>query len=138
MRKRTELLQLEKIPSGTAQQRRYAFINGRAVNYPYKSLKQARKIYHEALSKLEKQETYDGAIKLNITFSYKTKEKKKILFFWKTTRPDLDNLAKVFIDQLVQHEFIVDDSNIVQLTLTKRWDTYSYVLFELEEVTDGC
>lgn len=138
MRKRTELLQLEKIPSGTAQQRRVAYVNGRIMSYPSKSLEEARRIYHKALSKLDKQAPYSGAIKLTILFTYKTKEKKRINGFWKTTRPDVDNLAKVFIDQLMHEGIIQEDSNIVQLNISKRWDTNSYIMFELEEVASGC
>ena len=134
MRKRTELIQLDKIPSGTAQQRRVAYVNGRITSYPSKSLEEARRIYHKALSKLDKQEPYSGAIKLTLLFGYKTKDKKKIKNIWKTSRPDLDNIAKVFIDQLMKHEIIQEDSNIVQLSISKFWDERSYVLFELEEV----
>lgn len=138
MRKRTELINLDKIPSGTAQQRKMAVVKGRIMTYPSKTLEEARRIYARELKKLEKDDPYSGAIKLSIVFGYGTKEKKKIRQQWKTTKPDLDNIAKVFIDSLMHHGFIEEDSNIVQLSLTKHWDDHSYILFVLEEVENGC
>lgn len=37
-----------------------------------------------------------------------------------TSKPDLDNFAKMFIDQLVTMRFLEDDKQVVQLKIAKR------------------
>lgn len=135
MQKLTRLIELEKIPSGTSQQRKIAYVNGRVMSYPSKSLEEARKIYAYALRMAKKpSEPLSGAIKLSLVFLYGTKDKRKIKGIWKTTKGDVDNIAKVFIDSLVREGWLVDDANIVCLSVQKKWYESSKILFELEEV----
>lgn len=135
MRQTTQIIKLDSIPTGTAQQRKMAYRNGKVMSYPSKSLEKARRVYNVALRGCEKpSEPFAGAVKLTLGFHYGTKDKRKIQGIWKTTRPDCDNVAKVFVDSLVHHGWMVDDANIVQLSITKTWDTRSYVFMILEEV----
>lgn len=135
MRKITELIKLEQIPSGTAQQRKVAYMHGRVMSYPSKSLSKTRSVYAMALRGARKpSEPFTGAVKLSLSFLYATKDKRKQRAYWKTTRPDCDNLAKVFIDELVHEGWLVDDSIISSLTITKRWHTEAMILLEIEEV----
>lgn len=138
MRKITEVIKLDKIPSGTKQQRGTTIINGRAISYPKKSLEHARAVYAYAFSKLKKpSEPFKGPCKLTIAFIYGTTDKKKIRLHWKDTKPDYDNLAKVFTDALKNNGYIIDDNQISTATVSKWWEAESKILFELEELTDG-
>lgn len=138
MRKIVEVMKLEEIPRGTAQQRKLSIVNGRAMSYPSKTLAHARAVYAYQFAKLGRpKEPFKGPCKLTLAFVFGTKEKKKIREHWKTTKPDCDNLAKVFIDALNHNGFLSDDNQISSLSVSKWWDSESKILFELEELTDG-
>lgn len=130
--KRTVMIQLDQIPSGTAQQRKIAMNNGMIRSYPSKSLQRTRAIYDKALAPITP-EHLTGAIKLTLVFYYATSDKKKRQLEYKVTRPDCDNLAKVFIDSLMHHGWFEDDSQICTLSVSKRWSDRAMILMEIEE-----
>lgn len=135
MQKVTRIIYPEKIPSGTSQQRKLAVINGKATSYPSKTLKETWRIYGDALRRTEQPlKPLDGPCKITVSFNYGTKDKRKINGIYKVTKPDLDNLLKPFIDSLVRHKYLTDDSIIVQISALKRWDDKNVIAFELEEV----
>lgn len=135
MRKITRLIELDKIPTGTAQQRKIAVNHGIVRSYPSKSLEATRRVYDIALKGAEVPlEAFGGAIRLTVSFIYGTSDKRKIRQGYKTTSPDLDNTLKPFQDALVRNHYLVEDSNVVQLNLQKRWGASSQILFILEEL----
>ncbi|MCI6692524.1 MAG: RusA family crossover junction endodeoxyribonuclease [Clostridium sp.] len=84
----------------------------------------------------------EGAIKAKIIAYYKipksyTKTKRlacKQNIILPTKKPDADNIAKIIIDSLNNIAFH-DDSQIVHLTVIKRWtEEQERVEFELEEI----
>lgn len=84
----------------------------------------------------------EGPIKANIIAYYKipksyTKTKRlacKQNIILPTKKPDIDNIAKIIIDSLNNIAFH-DDSQIVHLTVIKRWtEEQERVEFELEEI----
>lgn len=138
MKKISHIFKLEEIPRGTAQQRKLAIVNGRAKSYPSKSLEHARSVYAYQFAKLGRpSEPLKGPCRLTLVFIFGTKDKKKIRDHWKTTKPDCDNLAKIFIDELNHYGAITDDNQISSLSVSKWWDSESKILFVLEELTDG-
>ena len=79
-------------------------------------------------------------IELDITFCYerpknhfRTKNKKKILKhdapFWKVGRPDIDNLAKFYLDCIQDKNcgFIKDDAQVVSLHARKVYGHENYI-----------
>jgi len=64
-------------------------------------------------------EPLDGTLSVEITWAFERKGQSD--FEWKNTRPDLDNLAKLLLDELVRAGIIADDSRVVELTLRKLW-----------------
>lgn len=84
----------------------------------------------------------EGPIKANIIAYYKipksyTKTKRlacKQNIILPTKKPDIDNIAKIIIDSLNNIAFH-DDSQIVHLTVIKKWtEEQERVEFELEEI----
>ena len=79
-----------------------------------------RLAYHLLRYRPEKPLT--GPVGLYITWMFPTDKKKD----WgrpKTTRPDLDNMAKGILDVLTELKFWKDDNQVVELCLVKYWSS---------------
>ena len=111
-------LYLQQIPSGTAQMKRTNRATG--VFFEPKSVRAARFIYTSLLRGFAPRVPYEGEIVLSVRFAYATKDKKK-RGKKKTTRPDCDNLVKLFIDCMTSVGFWKDDAQIVILEIEKAW-----------------
>lgn len=124
-------LTFSQIPTGTAQQKKF----GHGYVYESKNAREARKMYQEQLQKIAPDHPLTKAVSLEIEFEYVIKDKKKKGTL-KTSRPDLDNVAKLFIDELMKAGFIVDDSQIVKLCLFKRFseDDEARIKVDLKEI----
>ena len=84
---------------------------------------------------------YDGSLRLGISYCLpllKTEKKAIREKGWTThaKRPDLDNLAKQFLDCLGKLLFYTDDSRIVHLSLKKYRSESPGIGVTLEVVTD--
>ena len=84
---------------------------------------------------------YDGALRLGISYCLpllKTEKKAIKEQGWTThsKRPDLDNLAKQFLDCLGKLLFYTDDSRIVHLSFKKYRSESPGIGVTLEVVTD--
>jgi len=126
-------LTFDTMPKGTAQQKRY---NGRTHTYfKSKALRDTEFIFFESLYPYAPDKPSEKPIALSITFRFDVKDKKK----WgryKTSVPDVDNYAKSFIDQMVKAGFFVDDSQIADLHLVKKWNQEAAIYVEWEELED--
>lgn len=107
-----------KPPTKTAQQKRVAFINKKAIFYNSKEQKKQNAFF---ISEINKQkgnfETLNQGIEIEIKFYFKKKSAKDLMP--KITRPDLDNLAKALIDCFVKAGVIEDDGLVYKLVLEK-------------------
>lgn len=82
--------------------------------------------------------TIEGVCYVRINFYYKhTKDSErvakrdKLQFVEKSTRPDLDNLAKGVLDCLVDAEVLKDDGQISRLTLSKYYSDTEKVTIDI-------
>ena len=73
-----------------------------------------------------------NGLSVRLDFVFKTSKKKEI-GTWKTTRSDLDNLAKLVLDagNGVLYE---DDGQVAELLVRKRWDTEAKTIIEVREL----
>ena len=112
------ILTMDQIPSGTAQMKRY---DGRTKHY-FKSarLQQTEDFYLAELAKYRPVTPIEGPVSLDIDFDYFIKDKKK-RGRWKTSRPDVDNVAKLLIDCMTKLGFWVDDAQIARLRVSKHY-----------------
>ena len=124
------ILELPENPKGTAQMIRHTSHG----TYLPKNLKQTVEMYKAALDPYGG-EFLTGPLALSVKWVYQVKDRKK----WgkmKPSVPDLDNIAKPFIDCMTRVGFWVDDSQIVKLKLEKWYGgkpLVGVVLMEVEE-----
>lgn len=122
------ILELPENPKGTAQMIRHTSHG----TYLPKNLKQTVEMYKAALDPYGG-EFLTGPLALSVTWVYQVKDRKK----WdtrKTSVPDLDNIAKPFIDCMTRKGFWMDDSQIVKLKLEKWYGSSPLVIVELTEM----
>lgn len=108
-------------PTRTAQQKGLRVIHGHAHFFEKKEVSQAKALLKDQLLKFVPDHPIEGAVRLDVTFAFGTKDKKKIRGEFRTTRPDLDNLFKGLADCLTDLGFWNDDSQIVNMSLRKLW-----------------
>lgn len=127
-------LYFETMPKGTAQQKRY---NGRTHTYfKDRKLMETEKEFFFALRPYAPEKPSELPIELHIWFYFDVKEKKK----WgkpKVSKPDVDNFAKAFIDQMGKSGFFRDDSQITDLHIEKYYAEKATIVVEWEEIKDG-
>jgi Holliday junction resolvase RusA-like endonuclease len=80
-----------------------------------------------------------GPLGLSLIYVYPFKATEKSVYrslgyAWHDTRPDCDNIAKVFIDVLAEEQFMINDSQIVQLRVEKQRQKEPRILFNLYRV----
>lgn len=108
-------------PTRTAQQKGLRVVHGRAQFYEKKEVSQAKALLKDQLLKFVPDHPIEGAVRLDVTFAFGTKDKKKQRQEFRTTRPDIDNLFKGLADCMTNLGFWNDDSQIVSLSLRKLW-----------------
>jgi len=83
------------------------------------------KSFQAWLVKWRPAEPIGGPLRVSVNFGYAPLEKHKrkhggaTVIEAKITRPDCDNLVKMVLDCLVKSGYIVDDSNVTALSVTK-------------------
>lgn len=138
-------LHFETMPKGTAQQKGVYIRNGKPHFYEKGNTEEARQIFTYALKQHKPAKPSEHPVKLTLWFAFDTKNKK----LWgkdaedgqepwqkreyKPTRPDVDNIAKLFID-CMNGIFFKDDSQIVELRLIKTYAEKAVVMVAWEEV----
>ena len=122
------------MPKGTAQMKRY---NGRTHTYfKDRTLMETEREFALALRPHAPKEPSLAPIKLSIWFYFDVKDKRK----WthpKVTKPDVDNYAKAFIDQMTKCGFWIDDCQITSLHLEKYYAEKAAIFVQWEEIENG-
>lgn len=108
-------------PTRTAQQKGLRVVHGHAHFFEKKEVSQAKALLKDQLLKFVPDHPIEGAVRLDVTFAFGTKDKKKQRAEYRTTRPDLDNLFKGLADCMTDLGFWNDDSQIVNMSLRKLW-----------------
>ena len=111
------------IPSATAQQRGHG-AHGKTWESP--GLKAARAAWQALFEKHRPKKPLEGAVEVCAILCYHAAVGR---FTPKTTRPDLDNLAKVIGDALMAAGIVAEDSTIYH------WDIYKFNIPTEENVT---
>lgn len=108
-------------PTATAQMKGLRIVNGHAHFFEKKPVSQAKALLKDQLLKFVPDHPIEGAVRLDVTFAFGTKDRKKQRQEFRTTRPDIDNLFKGLADCMTDLGFWNDDSQIVSLSLRKLW-----------------
>lgn len=120
---------MEKIPSMTAQQG--TRLNKKGWIYTDPEMKRISNQFQVMLVPFKKEfgDESLSPLKLSISFVYEGNYAK-----FKTTKPDLDNLEKCFIDAMQKIGFFKNDAQIVEKNSKKGYNTYCGIGFELNEL----
>lgn len=105
----------------TAQQKGASIAGGRIHFYEKDKVKAQRREYQILLKNYVPKKPIEGPLSLDIQFLYPELKSKKMktAIEPRIEAPDLDNVAKLFIDALADMRFFWNDSQIVDLHLTK-------------------
>lgn len=110
-------------------------INGhwQAVSYLPKKLKDTKKLYMDALSDYAPAQPLDCPIWLHVWWGFPCGKSHKPGEY-KTTKPDTDNLMKLFKDCMTATGYWVDDSRVVIETAVKAWTDDPCIIVSYSEV----
>lgn len=91
------------------------------------------------LSEFAPNEPYTGALYVAIDWTYpwrksETKRNKLKGRIPCTTRPDVDNLQKMFLDACTRLGFWVDDANVAGITFSKWWGDNHGISVEIQKI----
>lgn len=117
-------------PTVTDQEHKISVCRGKPVIYQPQELKQAKTKFMAALANHSPPEPYDGPVGLMvkwlfpITGDHKDGE-------WKTTRPDTDNLQKLFKDCMTKTGFWKDDAQVCMEHIEKFYSETTGVYVEI-------
>lgn len=125
-------------PRTTHQQKKVAIIHGQPRFYEPASLKEARKTLMDALEIFAPDVPIQGPVSLDTTWIYKASKKSDIGKF-KVTRPDTDNMIKLFKDCMTRCGYWIDDSQVVMENTAKTWGEDGKIIVNLTwGFTDPC
>lgn len=122
-------------PTVTAQQKQFTKRGGKIIAFDSSRIKNARKWFERHFATHKPKEPFTGAVLLAVKWTYATKDKRK----WgkyKITRPDNDNMQKLFQDSLTRCGFWFDDSQVAVLHSEKIWGKEKKILIEVKELKE--
>lgn len=128
--------QLDDIPRTTAQQKGVQIINGHPHYFIKKKVREVEALYADILRihKPAGLEPLEGPLRVRVFFYFPTKRPHKD-GEPKTTRPDVENMVKVLLDQGTAVGYWLDDSQITDLRIVKTYGRPSGFYFEVEKIT---
>lgn len=115
---------LKKIPSATAQEKGCRIVKGKIVHYEKDKVREVRQLYQSYLCHHIPEKPIDGAVGVAVTFVYHTTNTKRLMgcgYVYKSTKPDVDNLAKLLLDVMTECGYWQDDGQVANLNLSKFW-----------------
>lgn len=122
-------LDLPYMPTTTSQQKGYNRLSGHFYEKP--QVRDARKLYEGNLMSFRPTSPLCGPLKVSVTFTFPTKTKKQ-QGQPKSTRPDVDNIAKLFLDCCTRCRYWFDDAQVADLHIAKRFDASASIDLTIE------
>ena len=113
---------LKKIPTVTHQDKIISVKNGKPIIFDSHNLKEAKEIFKTGLISHIPGKMLNAPIGVELIWCFPL-EKNKTDGDYYTKKPDVDNLAKAFIDQMTKLKFWKDDSHVSKLVSEKRYNS---------------
>ena len=126
---------LKKIPTVTHQEQGVAVVNGKPRIYDSAALKSARGLFTAHLAQCRPDEPLRGPIRLVTKWIYPATSTHKPNT-WKITRPDTDNMIKLFKDCMTRCSFWGDDSQVCSETTQKFYGNPAGIYVVVKEITE--
>ena len=105
---------------------RWAPQNGKPHKYLGENLADTRALYLSYLAQHAPDEPYEGPLYLSVEWNFKTASK-KLDGKYKISRPDTDNLNKLFKDCMTKCGYWKDDSQVVVEQISKKWAVNPFI-----------
>lgn len=113
---------LKKIPTVTHQDKIISVKNGKPIIFDSHNLKEAKEVFKTRLISHIPNKMLNAPIGVELIWCFPL-EKNKVDGDYYTKKPDVDNLAKAFIDQMTKLKFWKDDSHVSKLISEKRYNS---------------
>lgn len=124
---------MEKIPTVTHQQKKWAVRGGKPRAYEPRKLKEARMLFMGELMPYKPPEPLDGPLKLTTKWMF-PRIRGVSNGQYKHTKPDTDNLVKLLKDCMERTGFYVNDSRVASEVIEKYWDDNVGIYVRLENL----
>lgn len=121
---------LKKVPTVTHQTKQVNTQHGKPIFYESDKLKQAKQIFLDGLADHVPSEPLEGPIRLVTKWCFGKANCKTP--HWKTTRPDTDNLIKLFKDCMTKLNYWNDDAQVCSEITEKYWNPVTGIWVHIE------
>lgn len=132
---KTEFFIAMKPPTETHQEKKITIIKGKPVFYEPPELKAARAKLMAHLSKHVPEKEYTGAIRLITKWCFPITGKHQDGEY-KTSKPDTDNMIKMFKDCCTELGFWKDDAQVASEVIEKFWAKIPGIYVSIEELIE--
>lgn len=119
-----------RLPNVTHQEQKVAIRAGRPVFYFPPELRAAQGKFLSALAPYRPEEPLAGPVRLMVKWCYRANDQHPP--GWKTTKPDTDNLIKLFKDCLTKTGFFHDDAQVASEINEKFYDAHEGIFVRME------
>ena len=128
-------LPMEEIPTTTHQQKKVNVRNGKPIFYEPEKLKNARAKFESLLSRHVPPDKLKGPIRLTTKWCFPMIRGVQNGQY-KTTKPDTDNLPKLFKDCMTDLGYWKDDAQVASEIIEKFWSEVVGIYVKIEEWDD--
>jgi len=125
---------LKKVPTVTHQTKQVNTQHGKPIFYESDKLKQAKQIFLDGLADHVPSEPLEGPIRLVTKWCFG--KQKCVAPEWKTTKPDTDNLIKLFKDCMTELNYWHDDAQVCSEVTEKYWNPVTGIWVHIETLGD--
>lgn len=120
-------------PTITAQQKGVKVVKGKPIFFEKPAVAEARQKFLSALAPHRPATHLASPVRLVVKFIVPALGKHRN-GEWHVGTPDVDNLAKLFLDTLTESGFVRDDRHVASLVAEKFWGDVPGVWVHLEEI----
>ena len=125
---------MQSLPSATGQEKGYS--TKTHTYYEPAKVKEARAKLMAHLAPHRPEKPFSGPVKLTVRWCYPVSETHPEST-WKTSRPDTDNLQKIFKDCMTKLRFWRDDAQVCSETIEKFYWSVPGVYVQIMTAGDG-
>lgn len=127
------IMRFESMPKGTAQQKGVSFKNGYPRFYTKSKVRAAQDLFAIQLKDHIPEEPFNGPVRVFLGLYFDVKQK-SLWGKYKDTRPDAENYIKLLLDVMTDLGYWKDDSQVVDLRITKSYASDASIFVRVEEI----
>lgn len=125
-------MEMEKVPTVTAQERRVRTVKGKPIFYDSPRIKSAKALLVAHLKQHRPPKPYDSGVRLRVSWLFPKGRHKDGEY--RTTKPDTDNLQKMLKDCMTSCGYWKDDALVASEICEKFWADVPGIYIRIEEL----